>query len=192
MEYTKSKNNWCSELKEIFSVLNMNDVYTNKGTCDIKHCTQKLYDLCMSEWNAKVLNSPKLRTYKIFKVNIGLEDYIKLNLERGDRSLFSQLRLGILPLRVESGHLIGEKLENRICINCQRECIEDEKHFVFECSLYEDLRKTLFDNVKEGEPNFDDLDIENKWYILMHKCVRKTATFVKRAYVKRKIEMNMM
>ncbi len=144
----------------------------------------------MKELRTKVLNSPKLRTYRLFKCEDGLEDYIKLNLERGDRSLISQLRLGILPLRVESGRFVGERLENRICVNCQSNCVEDEEHFIFECSLYDDLRKTFINDVKLSHPHFEELDITNKWCIIMHNNVRKTAAFIKRAYVKRKMEMN--
>ena len=95
-----------------------------------------------------------------------------------------------MPLRVESGRFIGEKFESRICVNCDSDCIEDETHFVFDCQLYQDLRRILFTDVKLVYPEFDNLDKGEKWNILMYKCVRKMASFIKRAYIKRKLEMS--
>ena len=51
--------------------------------------------------------------------------------------MLCQLRMGILPLRVETGRYVGEPLETRLCTLetrlctlCDTNAIENEKHFV--------------------------------------------------------------
>lgn len=51
---------------------------------------------------------PKLRTYKTFKNDFGLENYVSFNLSKAERSHMAQLRSGILPLRIETGQYVGE------------------------------------------------------------------------------------
>ena len=51
----------------------------------------------------EVLNKPKLILYKLFKENFQTEKYCEMNLTRSQRSLLGKLRLGALPIRVETG-----------------------------------------------------------------------------------------
>ena len=59
----------------------------------------------------------KLDVYSCIKKQFGFEKYFKLNIDK-DESLLSQLRYGILPLRVETGRFVGETFEKRICTLC--------------------------------------------------------------------------
>ena len=56
------------------------------------------------DWAEKVTNKQKLRMYNQFKSKFGLENYLKINLDRFERSFMAQLRLGVLPLHIETGH----------------------------------------------------------------------------------------
>ena len=55
----------------------------------------------------------------------------------------SQLRCGILPLRIETGRFLNEKYEERICKFCNTSKVEDESHFVFECPFYKTERNAF-------------------------------------------------
>ena len=63
------------------------------------------------------------------------EEYVKINLKRNERSVLAQFRLGILPIRIETGRFIGERIEDRLCRMCDQNQIENEIHFMFHCSL---------------------------------------------------------
>ncbi len=57
------------------------------------------------------------------------------------------LRSGILPLHIETGRFSNTKLDDRICNICNSGDIENEYHFVFHCTYYDEeemfLCKTL-------------------------------------------------
>jgi hypothetical protein len=46
----------------------------------------------------------------------------------------------------------------RKCTNCSKEDIEDEKHFIVDCPLYENIRVIFFDKVIDLCPNFRYMD----------------------------------
>ncbi len=62
-------------------------------------------------------------------------------MSRPQRSLIAQLRLGILPIHIETGTFRGTQLDDRICQLCDTQEVEDENHFVCKCNLYNNLRK---------------------------------------------------
>ena len=69
-------------------------------------------------WKDDVKNVSKLRNYVTFKTEFEQEHYIKLNLEKNERSYLAQFRCGILPIRIETWRNIGERLEDRLCRLC--------------------------------------------------------------------------
>ncbi len=56
-----------------------------------------------------------------------------LNIDKYEKSLLSQLRYGILPLRIESGRYVNEPREERICTLCTTNTIDSVEYFLFEC-----------------------------------------------------------
>ena len=98
--------------------------------------------------------------------------------------LLSQLRLGVLPLRVETDRYQRVKIDasERYCK--QPKCtnndvaaavktfeIENEFHFLVKCKQYDQLRIVLFSHL--SCPEFDQLNDQNKFcYMLTHtrKC----------------------
>ena len=71
---------------------------------------------------------------------LGIENYITYNLSSSERSAMAQFRFGILPLNIETGRFRNQALEERLCTLCEFNEIEDESHFLFKCSLYDELR----------------------------------------------------
>ena len=45
----------------------------------------------------------KLRTYKLFKSEYGVENYCKVLVPFNDRSAFAKFRCGVAPIRLETG-----------------------------------------------------------------------------------------
>ena len=97
----------------------------------------------------------------------------------------AQFRLGILPIEVEIGRYRSIPLENRICKLCNLNQIVDEKHVLFFCTLYDDIRKTWIEALKLCMPDFDNISTDNKLKNIFINP-RITAKFIVKVMLKRK------
>ena len=136
----------------------------------------------------EINTKPKLRTYKLFKNTYESEPYVTRYLSRSSRSIFSQFRTGILPLRIETGRYNNVPLQDRLCVYCQEEEIEDEFHFLLECPLYTDMRQDLLSQCNQLEPNFQDFSKDSKLKLILgdERILSNAVHFVVNAYHKRK------
>ena len=61
------------------------------------------------------------------------------------------------------------------------------EHICFECSFYEDIRNTFFHTVENLHSEFNTLNYENRFKLLMSiDVVKLTANFVYKIYKKRR------
>ena len=125
-----------------------------------------------SNWQTELVSKPKLRTYIKFKDAIYPEPYVLRINSRLKRSLLAQLRIGILPIRVETGRFRGLTVEERVCEMCNLGKIENEINFICECPLYDAMRANLFEATLAVNPNFLTLNLENKFIFLMKNMWR--------------------
>ena len=125
--------------------------------CDTKtiltDCKNNLYQQDSIQWHNDIfddkalVNGNKLRTYRCFKTELKLENYVIVNVPLYKKKVFTLLRAGCLPLEVEKGrhkkpHAVP--LNERLCNMCDSGVIEDERHFLMKCSLYNDIRESMF------------------------------------------------
>lgn len=119
--------------------------------------------VAIQEWQADVMRvhakrgegSNKLRTYQLFKHEWGFEPYLKYLNNRGKRVLLSKFRIGIAPLRIETGRYEndgnhkGVPANQRKCLVCESvNCIEDEIHFLLKCPKYDNVRSKMFSSIR--------------------------------------------
>ena len=89
-----------------------------------------------------------------------------------------------LKLRVETGrHTVPKTPENlRICSFCHSDEVENEYHFLFSCTFYEEIRKKIFLEIHEKYSHFNSLDNTSKILFLFNSVdpfiCRSTAAFV--------------
>ena len=174
-------NSWCGQVKEIFGKINMPHLYLNKEPCNIDNCKEAVCNYFRREWALSLSNFAKLRSYRIYKNEYKVEKYLNLNLNRYERSLMAQFRVGILPLRIEVGRYRGEEVHFRKCVFCDSEDVEDEQHFLLKCSMYNEFRQDLLSkcNLSNMTPNlFRILMSEDKY-------AYHVVNFVKQSYNKR-------
>ena len=109
-------------------------------------------------------------------------------LSRNKRSIFAQLRMGILPLRIETGRFQNLELVDRKCVYCNLDKIEDEHHFIFYCSHYSQIRAPFLKRCSEVDENFEMLDeVEKFRFVLSNEQIQlDTATFAQEAFLFRK------
>ena len=81
----------------------MISVYNEKQVCDLQLCKRKLEDADKQLLLKTISKKPKLRLYKQIMCEDGVENYVKLNLTSGERSMIAQIKMGILPIRIETG-----------------------------------------------------------------------------------------
>ena len=157
----------------------------------------KLYS-CIGNhrWLIDVQSKPKLRTYVCFKDDNNAESYVHTFLTRRQRSLLAQLRLGILPLHIETGRFRNIKdsttgqlrkmhVNERKCNICKSDEVEDEIHFICVCNTYENERQALYSVVGNNNLFFMNMDVKEKFiYLLKNEC-NILAKFLEKIWAKR-------
>ena len=93
-----------------------------------------------------------MRTYRLIKLNFGFEPYLEEINDKSIRKCLSAFRISAHRLRIERGRYVREDLEDRLCLACNT--IEDEKHFLCNCTKYDNQRMLLYNTC-----NLSDLHI---------------------------------
>ena len=104
----------------------------------------------------------KLRLYRSFKSDYATEQYCKMILPPAHRSAFSKFRLGVAPIRIETGRYEGLNVESRVCPFCNNNSVESELHVMFNCNVYNDLREELYAKASMINNTFVDMQDSNK------------------------------
>ena len=152
------QNRWCKYTHALLTELGMEETWL-QGKHDgdekawDKQLREKIHVREEREWLERMQTKPKLRTYMTLKHELTFEHYLTYD-DIQARHVMTRLRGGTNELRIETGRYPitnrDRRLEihERICLLCLSGEIEDEKHIVLNCTVYEDLRKKMFDVVK--------------------------------------------
>ena len=84
------------------------------------------------------------------------------------RSLITRLRSGTLSLAIETRRFTNVLLENRTCIICNNEEIEDEIHFLCVCPQLELIHQKYYETYNNLKSRFSNLNNESK-FLYMNK-----------------------
>lgn len=181
LDYERCRDNWCSEVKHIMNQIGIGQYYDTKCAIDLGLVESHLTNFYSEIWKDSLENVPKLRTYKTFKNDFGLENYVSFNLSKAERSHMAQLRSGILPLRIETGRYVGEPPNERLCTLCTQQETENELHFVLGCPFYNQYRTEIL-----GEqllsPALLNRDRQYVFTYLMSHKFRQLSKFVVKAF----------
>ena len=118
---------------------------------------------------------PKLRTYKLFKKDFRLENYL-IEIENTKHALaLTCFRISSHNLRIETGRYDQRKIkpEERLCIYCRSQAVEDEQHFLLQCPLYNNERSLLLETVNAMIPRFHLLPENEKFFAVMQSKAPK-------------------
>ena len=124
----------------------------------------------MEFWFSRIQNidnKPKLELYKNIKNGFEFESYLQLVKDFRYRNAITKIRSSSHPLEIERGRYTKPKTprSNRLCFECK--LIEDERHFVMNCALYEEERCMFFYKVTRREPIFSAMSTEEKFISLL-------------------------
>lgn len=167
--------NWSQCIHILLSKFDLGLTWDNQGALCINRTVRHLHTALELAYNnqwTKFVNdsdkNPKLRTYKLFKTCFKMENYVLYASKLEDRKQFSKLRLSAHSLRVEKDRHCWPKvpLEARKCLLCNSGCVEDEKHFIMSCDVFQTQRVQFFNSLSECSI-FNDLDFDAKFAFIM-------------------------
>ena len=87
------------------------------------------------------------------------------------RRSFTKLHTSSHRLQIELGRYHGVPRHNRICTKCSSNVIEDELHFLFECSKYDEDRESMLFEITTVCSNLRNLNSQNKLIWLFVKIL---------------------
>lgn len=132
----------------------------------------------------------KLRTFYSFKSTFQRELYLDALSERDHQIALTKLRISAHRLEIENGRYCKKSIEDRLCKKCDQNQIEDEVHFICDCSYYNSERDAFFKNITDQVPNFASLNSFDKMVWLMTcentNFIEEFAKFVHRCFYLRK------
>ena len=185
-------NNWNRDLKRLFKEIDKEFLWNvDARMVDMKdlleHAEKSLMHTVKEQWKKDLNSQSKLRTYKLFKENYNVENYVEINLPRNLRSGLARLRSGTLPIRVKTGRFEQLPINERLCKICNQNMVEDEYHFVFECVAYDVLRIMFLNHVTKLYPDFMHLNKESKWRTILtdKRLIPQMSHFIINALEKR-------
>jgi len=181
---TNDINTWSAEIKSILYDNNLGYVYENQQIFSTKNVIDQLktsmYKTQQQMFITECENKPKLRTFMLFKDFETLPPHIGKPLTFIERKIISRLRLGILPIRIETARYIRPILpENERLCYCNSGQIESECHVLFSCCMYNDLRHVWLNKLCIPE-NFRQLSEQEKLKIVLNKPenVKQTSQYL--------------
>ena len=101
----------------MFIQFDLECIFSEKLNIDIARVTIKLNDLMQEQWSNEMHDKPKLPYYVPIKGIFEPELYVLSNISRQRRSL--QIRLGILPIEIETGRFMSLPVEQGLCELCE-------------------------------------------------------------------------
>ena len=114
----------------------------------------------------------KLRTFALFKTEIGMEKYLNEIKNVAIRIQITRFRLSNHNLMIETGRHSDTPKEQRYCPFCQNK-VETEIHFLTECPVYNPMRTKLIAAVNLVNPFFKFYTKEQKFSHLLSNVNQK-------------------
>jgi hypothetical protein len=150
--FNKTSN--CKNLKEVKSL-----------TPFIKREFKNKYKI-MCENKIKSFNeNSKMFLYKKLKLNLEREFYLSYN-DSDIRRCFTKIRIRDPNLEIEKGLYFKIPRILRLCKTCNK--IEDEEHFILECTINSKMRTDLFAILANENPNYMQFSSEQKLIYLLN------------------------
>ena len=158
-------NTWIGKVQELSRNINIDIDNADPGTFK-ELCKKILKDNFIEKWNASLNNgaSSILRTHATFKQTFQMDFYSENVNQFRYRNAITKLRVSSHVLEIERGRHCGLSVEERVCGCCH--CIEDEKHFLFDCSIVKEARLLLNTRICSKYSHYTNLNDEQKMFFL--------------------------
>ena len=176
--------NWVSKVNVLLSSLGFNDVWVNQGLGNkrafLNVFKQRLSDNFMQDWNSRHIESSRANFYSLF-LNFEHQLYLEALSVKKIRVAMTKLRVSSHRLEIEVGRWTRPNrtpVDERKCNYCNK--LEDEFHFLLECTLYEDLRKQYIKKYFWHRPNM--LKLRELMSTKNRTIIKNTAIYIEKAF----------
>ena len=182
---------WSSEVKDILTRNNMIGTFS-LNPFNLRHVVEAL-ETSLREKDRERLQiamtrTPKLRTYYFISGDATTKAYLIKPLSFAQRKLLAKLRLGILPIRLESGRYERPPLSvtDRICKQCALGEVENEEHFMLVCPKHSFRRNILYSKI-ENKIDFNCMNNIEKLKLLLNNenLVKASSQYIVESYAAR-------
>ena len=135
---------WISTIKSLLESKGMLVDYIRTAVNEYHSIHKILFQRLSDEFHQHAFETlrdenSKLRTYGLFKTDIGLERYLDTIKNKSKRIIVTKLRLSDHHLMIETGRHKKLPKERRFCPFCPK-AVENESHFLLRCPMYAHLR----------------------------------------------------
>ena len=191
IELYPNKTNWAKLVKNLLESLGFADawLYQSVGNTDLflLEVRQRLNDNFIQNWNARLANSSRATFYRSISDNyFEFQNYLNcVNIPKY-RYALTRLKVSSHRLEVEAGRWqkpIRKPFHDRKCVFCDK--LEDEYHFIAECTLYKDLRKTYINSYFWKRPSM--LKITQLFKSDNVKQLKNLGVYIYKAFDKRRL-----
>ena len=122
-------------------------------------------------------DTSKLRTYALFKNEVGFEQYLTDIKNVHERITVTKFRLSNHRLMIEVGRHNNTPKEERFCPFCPQ-AIEHEFYFMFTCPTYSHLRARYLQPITNTIRTFKHLPHDRKMQMLLTNMEQGTCKFI--------------
>ncbi len=184
--HSHNKTNFCAQAKQVLCELGKKDIYQKTDPIDLNWAKQNILNIEKTQWAIDVKKFSKLDLLAKIKPDFGTENYLKVDMDRYDKSLLSQYRYGILPLEIETGRYKGLDRVHRLCTVCNDDVVEDQIHFAFHCSAYNHLRVGFNNTCNDRIDQWNNMSDFDRIATLFENQPRLFGKFIKKCFLHRK------
>ena len=136
----------------------------------IRRYTTNMKEKYISSWRHSLEHSKKLEFYKVFKDDYVTSDYLNQLRNFNERRNLVKLRVSNHKLMIELGRYQTDHMprETRLCPLCKSNQVENETHFLLQCSKYSLQRQTFFNRINEIIPDIERKSTSESIKLLMN------------------------
>ena len=178
---------WISNLKTILEGKGMLNLFINSYETKPAFINKKLFQTLSDEFHQNAFENirkeqSKLRTYALFKTEIGFEKYLTEIKNPVLRTEITKFRLSNHRLMIETGRHKNIPKELRFCPFCPC-AVETEMHFLLLCPVYNSLRTEMMLPISILKPSFTFYTKEEKFQFLLSNIDKfSTCKYISKAF----------
>ena len=171
---TKNSNPWVKLTKNMLDSLGYSYLINNQFMLkpSLVLIKQRINDQCAQEQNSNIKNSTKLEFFQgVYKMG-ERPAYVDKLINITDRSMLCKIRTSSHQLMIERGRHLNISKKDRLCPICKSN-IEDEYHFLFNCSSYQTQRDSFENKMINHYKLYKKMSNEGKLNIMMNNnCIQ--------------------
>jgi len=173
------KSRWIKKIRSILDNCGLTNIWyeqTNVNKIWITNCINlRLKDISVQAWHSEVDTNRLCINYKLFKVDVGIEQYL-IKLDINDRINLCKYRCGSHKLPISEGRYLADA-PVKMCSLCNSQDSGDEYHYVMVCPVFNNSRAKYIKRYYYTRPNV--IKFSELFNSRSIKQLRNLAKFVK-------------